>query len=183
MTSESERLQEAARAFNRGRLRLASTGAFATTALLGVGLALGSDSKAWWFGAALLVFASASLYMGRSAGRAVLPAFVIGLIPFTALLCVQWFGGHQCHPGGCAPMCLPTCGVSGLIAGGLLAYVAVRTRATLGFLAAGATMVWLVGALGCPCIGVWSVLGMAAGIGLPALAVLPKLARKPGFQG
>ena len=175
MTTETERIEEARRAYSRGRFKLAATGALAALALTLLALLMGSNEKALWFGAALLIVATASLYFGRAPGRAVLPAFVLGLIPFSALLIVHAVGSHSCHAGGCAPLCLPTCGVSGLVAGGLLAIIAIRSRASLGFIAAAAPMVWLVGALGCPCVGMASVLGMALGITLPALSVLPAL--------
>lgn len=176
-TPEADRLQQAQRAFGRGRIRLALVGALATIALMLLGLLIGSDTKSIWFGAALMVLATSSLYFGRAPGRAVLPAFVIGLIPFSALIVAQVATGHGCHVGGCTTFCMPTCVASGLVAGGLIAFVGVRTRATVGFILAGGTMTWLVGALGCPCIGISSVLGMAAGIALPAISVLSRLRR------
>ncbi|MGB5809206.1 MAG: hypothetical protein WBG86_01675, partial [Polyangiales bacterium] len=165
--TETARLREAHRAFARGRVRFSLIGAVATVALTLFGWLMGSDDKALWFGAVLMVIATGSLYVGRSAGRAVLPAFAIGLIPFSALLVVQTVSGHGCHTGGCASLCLPTCVLSGLAAGGLLAFVAVRVRAGLGFLGVAAAMIWLVGTLGCPCVGVSSVVGMALGIAVP----------------
>ena len=175
VATEAQRLQEAHRAFARGRTKLASTGVVAALGLMLLGWWLSGANKSLAFGVALVILAGASLYVGRSAGRAVLPAFVIGLIPFSALLIVQAVTGHACHVEGCGDMCLRTCIASGLAAGGLLAFVALRSRATFAFVAAGATMTWLVGALGCPCVGLSSVLGMAAGIALPALFVLPRL--------
>lgn len=174
---EPQRLQVVHRAYRRGRLELALTAALATASLMLFAWLMGNDGKTLSIGAVLMVVSSLSLYFGGSSGRAVLPAFTIGLIPFGALLIVQALSGHACHVGGCNAVCLPTCVVSGFAAGGLLAFVAVRTRAGLPFVAAGAAMTWLVGALGCPCIGMASLVGMAVGISIPTLAVAPKVAR------
>ena len=177
MVTEANRIQEAQRAFTRGRVKLACWGVLATLALVAMGQLLGSDSKSLWFGTVLLFVTAASLFVGRAPGRAVLPAFAIGLVPFSALLLVQAITGPGCHTGACVSYCMPTCVVSGLIAGSLLATFAVRTKGSLAFVGAGAGMVCLVGALGCPCIGLSSIAALALGIALPALPVLPKLAR------
>ncbi|MEM7138591.1 MAG: hypothetical protein AAF500_18565 [Myxococcota bacterium] len=172
VTPEVRRLAEIERAFVRGRLELAAAGVLAAGVLMFVAWALGVEGKTFWFGVALMALSAASLYFGRAPGRAVLPAFVIGVIPFSALLIVQAMSGHGCHTGGCNTLCLPTCVASGLVAGALVATVAVRVRETTGFVVAAGTMVWLVGALGCPCIAWSSVAGMAAGIAAPSLWVL-----------
>jgi hypothetical protein len=175
MVTEAHRIVAAHRAFTRGRLKLASWGVAATVGLMTLGRLLGSDAKSLWFGAALLLVASASLFIGRAPGRAVLPAFAIGLIPFSALLLVQALTGPGCHTGACVSYCMPTCVVSGLVAGSLLAVVAVRTKGSFAFVGAGAAMICLVGALGCPCIGLASVAAMALGIAIPSLPLIPKL--------
>ncbi|MEM7434799.1 MAG: hypothetical protein AAF436_06570 [Myxococcota bacterium] len=173
--SEAQRLREARRALSFGRLQLASTAVVAALVLMLVAWLLGNGGKTMWIGTLLAVVAAYSLFVGRALGRAVLPAFAIGLIPFSALLAIQALTGNGCHMGGCATLCLPTCVLSGLIAGGLLAFVSIRVRATLAFVGAAAGMIWLVGALGCPCVGVSSLVGMAAGIAVPAGSVIPRL--------
>ena len=175
MVSEAQRLHAVERAFTRGRLKLAMWGVIATLGLMAVGRILGSDAKALWFGGALMVVAGVSLFLGRAAGRAVLPAFAIGLIPFSSLLLVQWYTGPGCHTGACVSYCMPTCVVSGFVAGSLLARVAVRTKGSVAFVGAAGAMIWLVGALGCPCIGISSVAAMALGIAIPSLPVLTRL--------
>lgn len=175
MVTEADRILEVERAFTRGRLKLATWGVVATLALMILGRALGSDEKALWFGAALLVLTGASLFIGRAPGRAVLPAFAIGLIPFSALLLVQAVTGPGCHTGACTSYCMPTCIVAGLVAGTLLAAVAVRTKGSFAFVGAGAIMICLVGALGCPCLGLSSVAAMALGIAAPSLPIIPRL--------
>ena len=175
--TEADRLREVREAFNRGRIKLASLAALAVVSLWLVAVVAHGDTTTLGFAFGLAAIASSSLYFGRAPGRAVLPAFILGLIPFCSLLFVRAATGYACHLGGCNAICLPTCIASGLVAGGLLAFFALRTRSTLGFVSTAAGITWLVGAMGCPCAGFASIAGLAGGILAPLIITAPKIVR------
>lgn len=172
---ERYRLRQAHRAFTRGRIKLASRGLVAAGTLILLALVSGGDGPSMWFGAGLMVVASVSLYVGRGPGRAVLPAFVVGLVPFSAFVAMHAVAGDECPAGKWAWIYLVTSLLSGFAAGALLVWVAVRLGANSAFILVAAAMTWFIGTMGYPCVETWSVLCLAAAIATPTLWVLPRL--------
>lgn len=116
VATEPDRLRQAHRAFRRGRIKLACSGAFAAAGLTLLAWLMGCDGMSVWFGASLMILVFASRYVGRTPGRAVLPALVIGLVPFFSMAAVRTATGHDCDSAQCASVWLATSVVSGLAA-------------------------------------------------------------------
>jgi hypothetical protein len=117
------------------------------------------------FGVALFVLGVVMLWRGRELKRSVLPGLGAGLIPLVAVLCVHHF--EPCcagaHCAQCMAMCLPACAAGGLGAGLVVAAVGLRRRRGLWFWLAASGVALSTGAMGCICVGLAGLGGLAAG--------------------
>lgn len=121
--------------------------------ILGLLLYLASVTLLWW---------------GGSPGRSVLPGVVYGLLPLTGSVIAK-LHHHVCMGFDCYSTCMLYCLSGGVVAGLLVARLALRSQTPVAvFLSAAATAL-LTGAIGGSCVGVHGVVGMAFGIGLGAI--------------
>lgn len=134
-----------------------------------VALVVGQGSVPLVVGVALYAASVGLLWWGRAPGRGVLPGLLFGLVPLSAALIAN-VHGHACLGGACFRACTVACFGGGLIAGLLIAGVAVRSANPLALFLGAASIAFLTGLIGGACMGVFPVLGMAVAI---ALGVLP----------
>jgi len=157
-------VSEAHRVFLRTRLREAFLMLGLALLVSGFGLLLAEERKsALPYMALLLGLTFAFAYRGRSAGRAVLPALILGVLPLGCALAAQSVG-HACTPNGCVSLCVPLCTAGGLGAGVLLARWAAAQKRPFVTWGAGAAVVAAAGAMGCACVGQAGILGMGGGL-------------------
>jgi hypothetical protein len=156
-------------AFWQGRLREAQS-AMALAALLVAAAVLLSGEPAMSFasGALLLVLTGAFAFLGREAGRAVVPAMVLGALPLSCALLAPHLG-HVCTGSGCVSLCAPLCASGGSVSGILLARFARAQPHPARTWLFGGSVALAAGAVGCVCAGLPSLLGMAAGLTLPSV--------------
>lgn len=126
-----------------------------------------------WFGGATFAMAAILLWFGRDPRRAVLPGIVAGLVPLAFALCANQV--HTCGMEHCSSLCVPACTLGGVIAGLAVASVANERRAGLWFWLSASGLALLTGAMGCACVGVSGVMGLAIGY---AAGVAPGLLRR-----
>jgi hypothetical protein len=126
------------------------------------------------FGAALFVGGVALLWYGRDLKRAVLPGVAAGLVPLALGLCAVRMG-HACTGDGCMMLCVPACTVGGLIAGLSVAAVGLARRGGTAFWFSASGVALLTGSMGCSCVGLSGVLGLALGF---LLGTMPGLVRR-----
>jgi hypothetical protein len=154
-------------AFVRGRLRESLAVMLLGTALALAGTLLSTRPlQAAIFGALLLLASGVFAFMGRDAGRAVVPAMLVGSLPLACALLGPHLG-HVCTGSACVSFCVPLCSAGGLLAGGLLerfARVQQRPWRTWVF---GVIVGACAGAMGCACVGVGGILGMSLGLVTP----------------
>lgn len=104
------------------------------------------------------------LWYGRDFRRAVLPGVGGGLVPLVLVLCASHVE-HRCMGGSCTMVCLPLCAGGGVLAGVVVAVIGVRGRHDWGFWLASSAVALLTGAMGCACVGLAGVAGLASGFG------------------
>jgi hypothetical protein len=171
---ELKRVQQRARLkYEWSRARRAVLGFAPAIGLVLVAALLGKSPR--WslgFGGLMFAYGAALLWYGRDLKRAVLPGVVAGLVPLTFALCASHVG-HMCSGDRCMMVCIPACTVGGLVAGLAVAAVGHRGKHGLGFWAAASGVTLLTGAMGCACIGVTGVIGLALGF---AAGLVPKVA-------
>lgn len=156
----------ARRSYELGRLRHAASVAWPVPALVLLSAVGQADAALHGaIGFALLAVAVWLPFRGGSAGRAVMPGLVVGLVPMLVPLVVVRLG-VACFGAGCwSNAC-----IAGCIAGGAGAGVALGLRAgqldveRVQWLAAAATVASLTGALGCAFAGVLGLSGMIAAL-------------------
>lgn len=129
------------------------------------------------FGAGLFSFGVTLLWYGHDVKRAVLPGIAAGLVPMIFALCARHLG-HLCTGGSCFMVCVPACFAGGLIAGAVVAAVAIRGQHRLGFWVAASGVVVLTGAMGCVCVGAWGIAGLVAGYVIGGIPGLVRSARR-----
>lgn len=113
--------------------------------------------------AALVVMGAVALWRGKSLERAVVPGVAAGVVPF-ALAHAAHAYGHVCTGSACYSVCMPACGVGGVVAGLFVWRVARRRSATRPSWIAAGLFASLVGALGCSCAGNHGVMALVAGL-------------------
>ena len=124
-------------------------------------------------GVAAFIAGATMLWYGRDPKRAVLPGVLAGFVPLVLALCTSH--AHGCTADGCMMMCVPACGVGGLVAGLAVASVGNRRRAGTVFWLSASALALLTGAMGCACVGYSGIVGLAVGF---AAGVVPGLLRR-----
>jgi len=168
-----ERVEKRARMrYERGRLWRAIWGFAPVAAIVGPA-ALVARHPSWTLAVGLGVFALGVvlLWYGRDVKRAVLPGLAAGFVPLVFALCAPHVG-HVCTGEGCMMFCVPACTIGGALAGFGVGIVARRQGLSVAAVAAASFVALLTGAMGCACVGLAGVAGLAAGftVGLaPAL--------------
>jgi hypothetical protein len=173
MAPDPHAIRAAQSAYQLGRAKLALTHVAPALGYTALALLAGSEPRAIWFGVAAFVAGAAAVFGGGAVGRAVAPALVYGALPFAVTHLVQSFG-HVCVAGACVSWCMPACAVTGLVVGVAFARRADRDRDPLLFFVAGFPLILATGALGCRCLGYGSVAGLALGMLLVSLPVIPR---------
>jgi hypothetical protein len=117
-------------------------------------------------------------WRGRDLGAAVLPGAAAGLVPLGVGLLIRAYGcvGGCSTSIGCMAFCIPASAVAGAVAGFLVAGASIGRPGKTAFLVSGGTIAMLTGALGCACIGIGGLLGLAAGVSIPVGVGLARLA-------
>jgi len=163
----------ARRAYEVARLRSAAV-AFAPVLLLMTGAALVGHRLGYTFafGSALFALGVGLLWYGRGAKQAVLPGVAAGLVTLLFALCAKQ--AHGCVGDHCMMFCVPACLTGGAVAGIVVGAVGLRRVRGLGFWVAASGVALLTGAMGCACVGVPGLIGLALGFAVttvPALIV------------
>ena len=176
LSNEETLLKNAKHAYERGRLRAAWPALLPVGILVIISLALGAYTAGTLVMGALLAMAMVGAsWRGQSLGRGARTGAFVGLVPFGAGLSVTKLG-HCCLGAVCYDLCLPLCVGGGLAAGALIAWrTATLDTERLPTFAAQVTTASLVGGLGCLCVGLVGLLGLAGGMavfGLPTAAWL-----------
>lgn len=165
-----DRRDRARRAYERGRVRFAvgraaPALAFGLAALLlagdrGIGLAVSVG---------LAIVSGGLVFVGGPSGRAVPAALLAGWVPFALPLLVR---GQVCPLGGsCEAWCVAACAAGGTLAGAWLGWRSSSQEGGAWWLITGVVLASTAGALGCSCVGVPGLTGMAAGSMLAATVV------------
>lgn len=108
------------------------------------------------------------LWWGRVPGRSVLPGVVYGLLPLTGSVIAK-LHQHVCMGFDCFSTCMLYCMSGGVVAGLLVARLALRSDSPLAVFFSAASTALLTGAIGGSCVGVHGIVGMAIGIGIGAV--------------
>jgi hypothetical protein len=116
------------------------------------------------FGLGTFAVGAVLLWYGRDFRRAVLPGVLAGLVPLSLVLCASHVE-HMCMGGSCMMVCLPLCAGGGALAGVVVAVIGVRGRHGWGFWLASSAVALLTGAMGCACVGLAGLAGLALGFG------------------
>ena len=171
VTDDTSLKQRARRLYEVGRLRGAlgwSIPALVLAAL--VALIVRQMSMPLAIGVALYAASAGLLWWGRAPGRGVLPGLVFGLIPLAAAVLANFYG-DTCVGAECMRMCILTCFGGGLVAGLLIARLAVRSPNPIALFLSAASVALLTGVIGGACMGIYPVIGMAIAIGVSFLPV------------
>lgn len=166
--------RRARRAYELGRLRRAATQATPLLGLVAAALLLGSGRAFDLVVAlALLLLGVGYLWRGTLAERALLPGIGAGSIPLVLALLANG-PGPGCVHGAALSLCTAACAVGGVLAALRVSEFArgeARRPAAFGLAMAPA---FLLGALGCSCIGFTGVAALAAAL---LLASVPEVLR------
>jgi hypothetical protein len=168
-----ERIEHRARVrYELGRLRRALLG-FAPVSILVALAAIFAKKPTFTVAIGVAVFAVGAIFLwyGREVRRAVLPGVAAGIVPLVFALCANNIG-HLCTGDRCMAVCIPACATGGLLAGVVVASLAVRRRSGIGVWVAASSVALLTGAMGCACVGYAGVAGLAVGFGTGLVAVL-----------
>jgi hypothetical protein len=138
----------------------------------------GVPTRAALLGALLIAASAAFAFWGRDAGRALAPALILGTLPLACSLAAPHLG-HVCTGSGCMSLCLPLCTTGGVAAGVLLTRIAQEQARPWRAWLLGAGIAALTGAMGCACVGLPSLAGMALGLAVPqAVSALTRQLRR-----
>jgi hypothetical protein len=130
-------------------------------------------------GVALYAASVGLLWWGRGPGRGVLPGLVFGLVPLGAALIANFHGHAACVGAACFRVCTMACFGGGLVAGLLMARVAVRSANPMALFLGGASVAFLTGVMGGACMGVYPVIGMAVAIAFGLVPVALRSRPRP----
>jgi hypothetical protein len=164
--------RRARRAYEMSRLRRAILAFSPVLVLVVIAMITGRRSvPTLAFGSGVFVFGVALLWHGHDIRRAVLPGLAAGLAPLVFAVCARQVG-HACMGDACMAVCVPACAVGGLVAGAIVAFVAIRGKRGLGFWLAASGVALFTGAMGCVCAGASGLMGLGLGFvvsGAPGL--------------
>ena len=177
VTTDDRFVKRARRAYELGRAKRSALVALPSLLFVVAAAALGGRETSFFLGAAMFVVAAAAAHRGGTVGRGVGPGFVYGILPFATASAAQGFG-HACVGDVCMSYCLPACAVAGMVTGVLVSRSALDRHGGLGAWASASSIVVLAGAMGCRCIGLGSVLGLAIGLVSATVPMLPALTRE-----
>jgi len=105
------------------------------------------------------------VWRGRAAERMVAPAVSFGLVPFVLVHLVSE-PGSGCTHGAASTSCMLACVVGGVLATLLLGRFVRGTAESTRAFALGLPLVFLMGSLGCGCIGYQGVFALAVSMAL-----------------
>lgn len=169
MATEQSALASAMSSYESSRARAALFVTLPATVLAIVACCCGTKPlTAALVGTVLLVASWFFRWRGQSLGRAVLPGVVAGVAPFALALGARAYG-HVCTGSQCVSLCIPACTVGGAIAGSYIARTAQKQNSPLLFLLGASALATLVGCLGCSCVGLGGVVGLAVGLMVTSL--------------
>lgn len=155
--------EQARRAYELGRMKVALVRAAPALAFGAAAVGFASaEATPTFVMATLLGLASAGLvFIGGAAGRAVPAGLLAGWIPFVLPLLVR---GQVCPMGGaCEAWCVTACVIGGTAAGTWLGWRSAREENGWPWLVSGLGLAGVAGALGCSCVGIPGLVGMALG--------------------
>ena len=179
MAIESIQLRDKARRiYEVARLRHAL--AFSIPALfigLSVALVVRDISMPLVFGLLLYLTSVVLLWWGRGPGRSVLPGVTYGLLPLAGGIIAK-FHHHACMGFSCYSTCMLYCVSGGLLAGLLVARLAMKSQTPVVIFLSAAATALLTGTIGGSCVGGHGIIGMALGIGLGAIPLALRPAPK-----
>lgn len=162
--SEASLFETARRRYERGRWQWALVSALPVLLLpLASGALGGRVVSQVVVGLALFFLVGWLLWRGQALGSSVAVGLRAGLIPLVLAHCARAYG-HVCTSTGCASLCVPACALGGIAAGLWVSVAAKRSASQALVLAGGATTAFLVGALGCACVGFSALAAMATGV-------------------
>jgi len=178
LTDANSLKQLARRQYEIGRLRSALSWSIPALIVAGVVAAIMQQmSIPLALGLVLYGVSVGLLWWGRAPGRGVLPGLVYGLLPLGGAL-VARLQGHVCVGAACYGTCMIACFVGGLLAGLLIARVAVRSATPIALFMSAASVAFLTGIIGGACMGVLPVIGMAVALGIGFLPVVLRARRR-----
>src|SRR5512147_2915525 len=158
-------LASALRAYERGRLRWALAAALPLLVLpVGSWLLSGRPILMCVIGALLFATAALLLWRGQGWARGLGLGVAAGLIPFILGHGTR-MGGHVCTGALCMSICVGASVTGGVAAGLVVTSVVRRASLSVQALASATGVAFLTGALGCGCVGVSAVMGLAVGLG------------------
>ncbi len=167
MTSDTSLLEQRLfRIYERARLRRACLAGLPLLLLIGVGVLLG-PRHLFDFAAGLLLLTLGIGYFwrGRVTERVVAPGVFFGLIPFVLVHLVTEPGGGCTH-GAVSLSCMLACVVGGALATLLFAGFVRREEQSTRAFAFGLPLAFLMGSLGCGCVGYQGVFALAVSMAL-----------------
>lgn len=164
MATEQNALASAMSSYESSRARAALVVTLPAAVLALVACCCGTKLlTAALVGAVLVVASWFFRWRGQALGRAVLPGVLAGVAPFALALGARAYG-HVCTGSQCVSLCIPACTVGGALAGFYVARTARKQSSPLLFLVGASALATLVGCLGCSCVGLGGVGGLAAGL-------------------
>lgn len=162
------------RRYELARLRRALLGSAPIAFLALIALLLhGAEWRALVLAGLLVALTIGMLFYGRDLQRAVLPGALAGLAPFSLAYAASLMSG--CSGAGCSTSCMVACTAGGFAAGLSVAEGGKALKARPSFWVAAAGVAGVVGMMGCACVGLSELGGLAVGI---ALGFLPSGMRK-----
>ncbi len=156
--------RRAGRRYELGRVRWAARMLLFVLPVPAIALLIGRPALLVLFTAsalALLAFALAFTHLRYE--RAVLSGIIAGL-PALLLPWIFNASGEVCIAGSCFDLCIPSCLVSGALAGLWAAFRAAKEERHWSFWFAALLAAGLTGALGCSVAGKGGMLGLVAGL-------------------
>jgi len=173
MASTEEDLERRMRAiFELGRLAWAARMLVVIVPLLFVARWIGRPASLLWpVGGALTLLAFGLAFVHLRYQRAAVAGIAAGL-PALLLPWIFRIAGEVCVGGKCFDPCLPSCLLTGAIAGGLVAMRAVKEERHWSFWLAALAVAALLGTLGCSVAGGAGVLGLLGGVAAGSAPVL-----------
>lgn len=175
MSTDLKQLERQARwAYEGARLTRAFVGFTPVLVVVAIAACVGARQlMIVALGGVLFALGTVLLWFGRDPAKAVLPGVVAGILPLSLSLCANHLG-HACMGAQCMTLCLPACSIGGLGAGIFVAWYGLRRQRTAWFWVLATALTVLTGALGCSCVGLAGVAGLATGY---AAGVVPGIVR------